>query len=131
MKEIICITCPNGCRMQAEMQEGTLILSGNLCPRGEGFARAELTHPTRSLTTTVRTVFPDVPVLPVRTEGEIPKERIFEAMEQLSHIVVSEKLACGDTLLDDLAGCRVICTSDILQEVTPHEKSRTAACSKL
>lgn len=118
-KELLCIVCPAGCRLRAVVQpNGSFNVRGNGCKRGVQFAIDEMTHPMRSLTTTVRTAFEGVPVLPVRTDGVIPKEKIFEAMRELSRIVVRERLACGDVVLQDVAdcGCRVIVTSNILCE---------------
>ena len=116
MKELYCITCPTGCRLTAAWNDDELVVEGNGCNRGVDFAKAEMTNPTRSLTTTVRTTFPGVPVLPVRTDGEIPKEKIMEAMKALNNIVISDALDCGDTVLEDLAetGVRVIATGDAL-----------------
>jgi CxxC motif-containing protein len=104
--------------MRAEMKDGEITVSGNSCRRGANFAKAELTNPTRSLTTTVRTVFPGVPALPVRTDGEIPKGMVREAVRALGAVTVDQKIGCGDIVLEDVAGsgCRVIATSDILKE---------------
>lgn len=118
-KELLCIVCPTGCRLRAVRQpDGSYSVSGNGCKRGIQFAVDEMTHPMRSLTTTVRTSFKGVPMLPVRTDGEIPKEKVADAMRELSGIVVNERLACGDVVLGDVAGCgcRVIATSNILRE---------------
>lgn len=117
MKEITCIVCPIGCRITAETKEGEYVFSGNRCARGEDFAKAELTAPRRSLTTTVRTAFHDMPVLPVRTNGEIPKEMIPDAMRVLGGVLVSEKIGIGDVVVKDIlgSGCDVIATSDYLK----------------
>lgn len=114
--EMICITCPNGCRLTVEGEGENVKVSGNLCPRGAEFARAELTHPTRSLTTTVRTVSPRTPLLPVRTDGEIPKGLIPAAMKYLGGVVVKEPLRCGDAVVPDLldTGVAVIATAHFL-----------------
>jgi CxxC motif-containing protein len=92
-------------------------VEGNACKRGVDFAEAEMTNPTRSLTTTVRTSLPGIPVLPVRTDGEIPKEKIMEAMRALSNVVISRELDCGDTVYENIAGSgvKVIATSDLLR----------------
>jgi len=115
--EMSCITCPNGCRLKVQKQAGSYKVEGNGCNRGDEFAKAELTNPMRSLTTTVRTTIPGVPVLPVRTDGEIPKDKIMEAMKALSDVVVSSELGCGDTVLEDIveSGVRVIATSDLIK----------------
>jgi CxxC motif-containing protein len=118
MRELICIVCPNGCRLQVEEQGGELLITGNLCKRGLAFAEAEITHPTRTVTSTVRTAFPDVPVLPVRTDGEIPKGKIPELMEVLRGLTIQRPLKIGETVVENLLGLGVnlIATSNILGE---------------
>lgn len=117
-KDLLCIVCPNGCRLTAELVGDELRVEGNGCPKGIEFARAELTNPVRSLTTTVATAFPGVPALPVRTDREIPKGKIPQALAQLAEVRLDRRVGCGDTVLEDLAGtgCQVIATSDILME---------------
>lgn len=120
MTEILCITCPTGCTLSAGFDaDGSLNVTGNGCKRGADFARAELTNPTRSLTTTVRTTFAAAPVLPVRTDGEIPKGAIPAAMRQLAGVVVDAPLPCGATVVADLCGTgvSVIATSNLLMEL--------------
>ena len=117
MKQLYCITCPTGCLLKVDGDGGGITVEGNGCNRGVDFAIMEMTNPTRSLTTTVRTTFPGLPVLPVRTDGEIPKGKIMEAMSILSKVVVSSVIDCGDTVIDNLldTGVRVIATSDALR----------------
>jgi CxxC motif-containing protein len=118
MKELLCIVCPNGCRLRAEEREGTIAVTGNRCKRGFAFALAELTNPTRTVTTTVRTAFPEAPALPVRTDREIPKGKIGELMGFLKTITVSGPLGCGDVVAENALGlgCNIIATSHILKE---------------
>jgi len=120
MKELYCITCPTGCRLTVESRDGEIEVQGNGCKRGADFAEAEIVNPMRSLTTTVRTTFPGVPVVSVRTDGEIPKGKIREAMNALSKVVIRHEVDCGDTVLEDIvgSGVRVIITSDVLQRDT-------------
>ena len=90
MKELVCITCPNSCRMTVEQKDRKWVASGNRCPRGQKFAEDEMTCPKRTFSTTVRTAWKEVPVLPVRMSQEIPKEKIFEVMEQINQTTVRE-----------------------------------------
>ena len=116
-KDLICITCPNSCRMTAELtDDGKITVTGNTCKRGEEFALSELTHPMRSLTTTVRTVSPKMPVLPVRTRGEIPKDQIKQVMGVLSSMTLDHPVRCGELVAADGAGtgCDVIATLDMI-----------------
>jgi CxxC motif-containing protein len=115
-KDLTCITCPIGCRISVEITESGLNVTGNTCPRGEEFAKTEMTAPMRSLTTTVRTLFPETPALPVRTNGEIPKEAIKPVMRELSKVSINKRMAIGDVLIENIlgTGCDIIVTGDIL-----------------
>ena len=115
-KAITCITCPIGCRISIGYVNGEYVFSGNKCVRGEEFASAELETPVRSLTTTVKTAFPDMPVLPVRTKGEVPKEKINEIMRELSCIIVRERIGIGETVAANVleTGCDIIATAPVL-----------------
>jgi CxxC motif-containing protein len=58
-----------------------------------------------------------MPVLPVRTNGEVPKEMIQGIIRELSKIVVSERIGIGETVVSDIlgSGCDIIATSDMLK----------------
>ena len=81
--EIVCIVCPNGCRIRCETVAGELQCSGQKCKRGVEYVKAELIRPMRSLTTSVKTVFPDSPVVSVRTSGEIEKAKLREVVNAI------------------------------------------------
>lgn len=56
-KTCICIICPNGCEIEAEVKEdGTLSLTGNTCDKGADYVRQELTAPVQSGTVILRKV---------------------------------------------------------------------------
>lgn len=114
-RELTCIVCPNGCRITVAGAPGSLQISGQRCPRGAAYAQTELTHPMRSLTTTVRTSDPAHPALPVRTGGEIPKERLFDALRALSAVCIAPPVAVGDVVYENLCGTgvSVVATSDL------------------
>ena len=118
MKQITCITCPIGCRITVEVVDGGYRFSGNQCRQGAEFAETELVSPKRSLATTVRTAFPSVPVLPVRTSGEVPKGMILDIIRELSRLVLTEKIGIGEVVAANIlgSGCDIIATSDMLKE---------------
>ena len=104
--------CPNGCMLHAEKNEdGTVTVTGATCKRGVQFATNELTDPKRSITSTVATSFPGYPRIPVKTDGEIPKDKIFEAMKQINSVTVSKDVKTGDTIIEDLYGVKLRATS--------------------
>lgn len=110
--ELVCITCPNGCKLNVEYQNGEIIVTGNKCKKGEAFAKEEMLAPKRSVTTTVKTIFPSLPVVPVRTEGEIPKEKIFDFIALCKDIVVGKAYDSGEVILEKILNTDVnlICT---------------------
>lgn len=102
MKELICITCPKGCRLS--VNEQTLEVTGNGCPRGVEYARKELTNPTRVLTTTVRLEGGALPRLPVKSSRDVPKPMLREIVLALRQITVHSPVHCGDVLVHDILG---------------------------
>ena len=54
-KNLICINCPLGCPLTVTLENGEVKkVEGNTCPRGEAYAKKELTNPTRIVTSTVK-----------------------------------------------------------------------------
>ncbi len=117
MKDLICIVCPRGCELKIEDSDGEPEVYGCFCSRGRDFALTEISSPERVVCSTVKTVFPGVPVLPVRVSSEIPKEKIFDLMKLINSHVVDKPLGCGDVVIADVLGLGVdlIATSGILK----------------
>ena len=115
-KDIVCIVCPNGCRIHCVQTLDGVHCTGQQCKRGEAYALAELTHPMRTLTTSVKTVFPEAPVISVRTDGEIEKAKLLDAAKALDEIVLRQRVKIGDVIAQNICntGVNVICTSDKL-----------------
>ncbi len=101
--EVFCIVCPLGCRIGVEQGPDGLVLRGG-CPRGQEYARQEVTSPCRVVTTTIRILGGEIPRLPVRTSAPFPRERIFELMEFLRTFEVTAPVRRGEVLVEDLLG---------------------------
>lgn len=114
MKELICIICPRGCHLTVD---DNLSVSGNTCPRGEVYAKQELTHPTRTLTSTVRIVSSIEAMLPVKSNKPLPKEKIFDAMEVINKTCVKAPIKIGDVVIKNIFGLDVdiVATKNILR----------------
>ncbi len=110
---IICIICPNSCKVDISKNNTGYSVCGNRCKRGEAYAVSEVTHPTRTLTTTVKTIFPEQLFIPVKTAGAIDKYKRFELMQKLSSILVTEKLKTGDVVLKDFHGIDIVSCCDM------------------
>jgi CxxC motif-containing protein len=66
-----------------------------------------------------------MPVLPVRTNGEVPKEKIRGIMRELAKIVITKKIDVGETVAANIAetGCDIIATSRIRVQEELYGKS--------
>lgn len=107
-RELICIGCPMGCPIVVEMEDGKVLsVTGNTCPRGESYARKEVTNPTRIVTTTVRVDGGKVPMINVKTEQDIPKDKIFECIAALRGVTMKAPIHIGDIILENVAGTGV------------------------
>ncbi|MCL2184937.1 MAG: DUF1667 domain-containing protein [Treponema sp.] len=115
MKNITCITCPISCRITVDIVDEIHIISGNKCSRGREYAKTEMMSPVRSLTTTVKTVFPNMPVLPVKTNRDVPKEMIPEIISKLANVLIIKNISIGEIIIFNIlgSGCDIVATSEI------------------
>ncbi|MBP3522096.1 MAG: DUF1667 domain-containing protein [Clostridia bacterium] len=105
---LICIGCPLGCPLTVEM-EGSEVkaVSGNTCPRGDAYARKELTNPTRIVTSTVRVAGGKLAMVSVKTASDIPKGKIFDCVKALKDVEVKAPVKIGDVIVENVAGTGV------------------------
>ena len=105
---LICIGCPLGCPLTVEM-EGSEVkaVSGNTCPRGDAYARKEMTNPTRIVTSTVRVVGGHLAMVSVKTASDIPKGKIFDCVKALKDVEVKAPVKIGDVIVENVAGTGV------------------------
>lgn len=113
---LICIGCPLGCPLTVEM-EGSEVkaVSGNTCPRGDAYARKELTNPTRIVTSTVRVAGGRLAMVSVKTASDIPKGKIFDCVKALKDVEVKAPVKIGDVIVENVAGTgvNVIATKNV------------------
>lgn len=116
--QLICICCPVGCLIHVNKNEdGTLRITGNSCPKGEAYARNEMTAPVRTVTSMIRVQGGNGKVVPVKTAGEIPKSKIADCMQAIQNIQVAAPVKVGDVLITDVAGTgiNIVATGNILR----------------
>ncbi|BDC93815.1 DUF1667 domain-containing protein [Treponema bryantii] len=118
---LTCIICPMGCSMEVEVEtdadgnKKVLSVKDNGCKRGEQYAAKELQNPTRTLTSTIKVNGGVLPVVPVKTAGEVPKNMLLQCMEVVRRASCKAPVKRGDILLYDLlgTGINVIACSDV------------------
>lgn len=104
-KNLICVTCPRGCTLTVEVEDNKVLsVSGNFCPRGDKYARDEITNPLRSLCSTVKVEGGVHPVVPVKTSTPVPKTMIFDCMKQINSVSVKAPVAIGQVIIKDILG---------------------------
>ena len=104
-KDLICITCPMGCRMtlvEDESLENGFRVLGNKCKRGEQYAIEEAIHPTRMIPTTVVIKHAHLRRLPVRTESPVPKHLIHACMKVINQACVEAPVQMGDIIIENI-----------------------------
>ena len=106
-REMICIGCPLGCIMTVSVHEDEIEVKGNTCPRGETYAKKEVTNPTRILTSSVMVTGGKISVVSVKTASDIPKNKIRECAASLKNITVQAPVKIGDIVLKDIGGTGV------------------------
>lgn len=123
--KLICIACPVGCALEVTHEGKTIVkLEGNQCKIGIEYANTELTDPRRMVTTTVKVKGGIHPLLPVFTTAPIPKNLIFNLMDELRKKEVQAPILLGQIVLENALGTGVnIAASRDLPEKFLYEKS--------
>jgi CxxC motif-containing protein len=111
-KTMICIMCPLGCRMEIQVEKEEIRqIQGNECKEGMKYAKKEISFPGRVLTTTIKTANPERPLLPVRSDREIPKDRLMDCMREIAKHKVMGSVKIGETVIQDILGLGINMTA--------------------
>lgn len=106
--ELTCIGCPLGCPLNVMLKGNEVTkITGNTCPKGAIYAKKEVTNPTRIVTTTIRVNGGTCCVVNVKTETDIPKNKVFDCMESLKGVEIVAPVKIGDVVFADVAGTGV------------------------
>lgn len=105
VKNVTCTVCPMGCAIEATIDGENITVKGNTCKRGELYARAEVTCPTRVLTSTMKCI--NGKIISVKTRSAIPKDKMFECMKVINSTVAGEGTKIGDTVIENVLGTGV------------------------
>lgn len=107
-KLLTCIECPVGCALSVDIENCRVVrVSGNKCPKGEGYAASEVEHPARTLTSAVLAKGLRLKMVPVRTDKPIPKDKLKEAMQEIRKICIDHPVKCGESIRKDFLGLGV------------------------
>ncbi len=107
---LTCINCPLGCPVEVTMDGGEIVeIKGYTCPRGEQYARKEVTNPTRIVTSSVLVYGSESGAVTVscKTKSDVPKGKIFDVVAALKGVAVPAPVHTGDVIVADVAGTGV------------------------
>ena len=114
---LTCIRCPKGCQVTVTLEGGQVTaVTGNGCPRGDAYARKEVTDPTRVVTTVVSVSGSAVArMVSVKTAGDVPKAKVLDVVRALSGVSMAAPVHIGDMVLADVCGTGVdvVATKDV------------------
>ncbi len=109
IKEMACIVCPMSCHLSVTLDESGKVVevTGNTCPRGETYARNEMTNPMRMVTSTVVLEGGPYPRLPVILSDMIPKGEMFHVMKEINRVKVSAPIKIATIIIENVCGLGV------------------------
>ncbi|MBW9171558.1 DUF1667 domain-containing protein [Clostridium estertheticum] len=116
IKKYTCIVCPNGCEIEVSI-EGTTILKidGAVCSKGKEYVKQEIINPQRNIATSVYVDRGDLPLASVRLSKTIPKDRIFDVMNEIKKVKLIAPVKMKQVVIENVLnlGSNVIATKII------------------
>jgi CxxC motif-containing protein len=98
-QELVCIVCPNGCRLTVTPAGKGMIVTGHGCKRGESYGAEEATDPKRVVTAVVRTDSSQWPCVPVKTGTAVGRKKIPTLLKYLYSLRVRLPVRRGEFVL--------------------------------
>jgi NADPH-dependent 2,4-dienoyl-CoA reductase/sulfur reductase-like enzyme/CxxC motif-containing protein len=99
--ELICISCPKGCHLKID-EKNNYAVTGNSCERGAIYGKKEMTNPTRVITSTAIIRGGNYSRVSVKTDKDIPKEKIFDAMRLLDGLILKAPSKIGNIVIPNI-----------------------------
>lgn len=118
IKIIRCIVCPTGCEIKVKKgADEKVTFDGYTCERGLEYAQQEYYEPKRILTTTMRIEKGLLPLIPVRTDKAILKEKLKEVLVEIAKMKLQAPIKMGDILIENILelGANIIASRDLIK----------------
>jgi len=118
-KDLVCIVCPDGCRVEALVEETPVLkvieVRGCACDKGVAWVKQEIVNPMRTIASSVVVEQGNFKLVSVRTDTSIPLDKIFEVMAVIKRKAVDAPVTIGDILIENPAGvsCNIIATRNV------------------
>ena len=107
-REFVCIICPNSCKLKVEYEGKTIKkIAGAQCPKGEAFAKNEITNPLRVFTGSVLIENGNFSLVSVKTPVPIPKKYLKKVGELTRRIKVEAPIEIGQVVASNLLNVNI------------------------
>lgn len=108
IKVYTCIVCPNGCEIEVDLDEQNINkIEGASCKKGKEYVVQELSNPQRNIASSVKILNGNLELVSVRLNNTIPKDKIFEAMEEIKKIEIEAPVKIGDIVKKNILNLNV------------------------
>ncbi len=105
VRHFTCIVCPNGCEVEALLKDGEIVsISGASCPKGEAYVRQEITDPRRTIASSVLVRGGTLPLVSVRLDRPVPKNRLFDVMKEIRKTELNAPVKSGTCVIKNVLG---------------------------
>jgi CxxC motif-containing protein len=108
IKIIRCIVCPTGCEIKVnQAPDNSISFEGYTCKRGLEYAEQEYYEPKRILTTTMRVENGFLPLIPVRSDKPIIKDKLRNVLNEIAEAKIKAPIKMGDILIENVLDTEV------------------------
>ncbi len=105
---IICTSCPVGCRLTVfEDEGGNFQVEGNVCKRGQKYAINEFSDPKRVVTSSVDVLGGEYVMVSVKTDKPIKKDLVRDTLKVIKGTKVQAPINVGDAVSENILGTDV------------------------
>lgn len=121
IKVIRCIVCPTGCSIKVIGEDNNDVsFDGYHCKRGLEYAEQEFREPKRILTTTIKVKDGALPLIPVRTDKPLLKEKLNDALLIIAQKQVKAPIEMGEVLIKNILdlGVNIIASRNLERMVS-------------
>ena len=115
IRKFTCVSCPVGCELITTLRGDEVIkVEGNVCKRGETYARDEAVDPKRVITALVDVEDSQMPAS-CKSLQPVSKAKIPECLEVLRSVRLCKPVRIGDTVVANICatGVDVVATRNV------------------
>ena len=111
---ITCILCPIGCEIRINKKK-LFIIEGAKCEKGIEYSKNEVLNPKRILTTSILVKNGILPLISVKTNKPIPKDKVFNIIEVIKKTSVNAPIEIGEIIIRNIldTGSDIIATKTV------------------